>query len=181
MMRDTDLVDEGRYVKCLEFIHDEFFTDLESAMSGVVEALTAFEEKCKYFSARDTPVLLLYSNDAKLDWIVAASDWSAKQKIEDIQKRWSEYLSSVFPTVESDSGTNAWVNLVETAQFKEKTAKHRSYELLSQTSLLHDITSSFRLCNEMRGEVCIWFLSCGNQVVTNAAGPSYFTLRCRWG
>lgn len=47
MIRATDLVWEGNFDKCLEFIHDEFFSDMETAMARSVEALTAFEEKCK--------------------------------------------------------------------------------------------------------------------------------------
>lgn len=47
MTHDTGLIYGRQFVKCLEFIHDEFFTDLETVMNGVVEALTAFEEKCK--------------------------------------------------------------------------------------------------------------------------------------
>lgn len=47
MMRGTDLVRDGRFVKCFEFINDEFFSDLERTMGDVVEPLTAFEEKCK--------------------------------------------------------------------------------------------------------------------------------------
>lgn len=47
MIRVTDLVWEGNFEKCLELIHDEFFSDMEMAMARSVEALTAFEEKCK--------------------------------------------------------------------------------------------------------------------------------------
>lgn len=47
MIRDTDLVWEGKFDECLKFIHDELFSDLETAMIGSVEALAAFEEKCK--------------------------------------------------------------------------------------------------------------------------------------
>lgn len=47
MIRITDLVNDGRFVEYLKFIHSEYFTDLETAMSGVIEVLTIFEEKCK--------------------------------------------------------------------------------------------------------------------------------------
>lgn len=47
MLRDTDLVLAEEFVECLNFIHDEFFTDLEAAMDSVVEALIIFEEKCE--------------------------------------------------------------------------------------------------------------------------------------
>lgn len=43
----TGLVDDGKFVECLEFTHDVLFSELEAAMGGVTEALTAFEEKCK--------------------------------------------------------------------------------------------------------------------------------------
>lgn len=47
MMRGTELVNSGRFVECLDFIHDVFISELEMAMSGVAEALTTFEEKCE--------------------------------------------------------------------------------------------------------------------------------------
>lgn len=47
MMRDKDLVISSKHVECLKFIHDELFSDLETAMGDVIEALTKFEEKCK--------------------------------------------------------------------------------------------------------------------------------------
>lgn len=47
MMRGTDLIQGGKVVECLEFIHDVLFSELEAAMGGVVEALTSFEEKSK--------------------------------------------------------------------------------------------------------------------------------------
>lgn len=47
MLRGADLVLSDEFVACLNFIHDEFFTDLEAAMNSVVEALIIFEEKCK--------------------------------------------------------------------------------------------------------------------------------------
>lgn len=46
-MRGTGLVWGGKFVECLEFIHDVFFSELETAMGSVVDALTTFEEKCK--------------------------------------------------------------------------------------------------------------------------------------
>lgn len=47
MVHGTDLVRNGRFVECFEFINDEFFSDMERTMGDVVEPLTAFEERCK--------------------------------------------------------------------------------------------------------------------------------------
>lgn len=47
MMRGPDLINRGGFSECLKLINDELFTDLEMAMSGVVEALATFEEKCE--------------------------------------------------------------------------------------------------------------------------------------
>lgn len=46
---DNDLarVRSGKFVECLSYIHDVFFSDLETAMARVIEALTTFEEACK--------------------------------------------------------------------------------------------------------------------------------------
>lgn len=47
MMRCADLVHDGKFVECLKFTHNEIFSDLETVMGGVVEALTMFEETGK--------------------------------------------------------------------------------------------------------------------------------------
>lgn len=47
MMRDTDLEYGGNFFECLEFIHTVLFSELETAMGRVAEALIIFEEKCK--------------------------------------------------------------------------------------------------------------------------------------
>lgn len=57
-VRGTVLVDDGKLVECLEFIFGAFFSELEMAMDGVIEALAIYEEKCKHFSVRDNPVLM---------------------------------------------------------------------------------------------------------------------------
>lgn len=41
------LSESSKYVECFSVIHDVFFSDLETAMATVVEALTTFEEECK--------------------------------------------------------------------------------------------------------------------------------------
>lgn len=43
----VDRVRYGNLVECLSYIHDVFFSDLETAIAGVVEALRIFEEACK--------------------------------------------------------------------------------------------------------------------------------------
>lgn len=47
MIRGIGLVFDGNFVECLEFIHDVLFSELETAMCGVAEALLAFEENCE--------------------------------------------------------------------------------------------------------------------------------------
>lgn len=43
----TGLVYVGKLVEYLEYVHDVFFSELETVMGNVVEALRTFEEKCK--------------------------------------------------------------------------------------------------------------------------------------
>lgn len=43
---DTGLVENGEFVECLDYIHNVFFSDLETEMGDLIEALTSFEEKC---------------------------------------------------------------------------------------------------------------------------------------
>lgn len=62
MMRGTDLVRGGNSVECFDFIHDVFFSELETAMGGVVEALTTFEDECKFFRVCNSPTLVPLSN-----------------------------------------------------------------------------------------------------------------------
>lgn len=40
-----ELLNHGKLDKCLEYVHDDFFSDLEAAMIDLIEALTAFQEK----------------------------------------------------------------------------------------------------------------------------------------
>lgn len=47
MMRFTDLVYVGKFVEYLEYVLGVFFSELETVMGNVVEALRTFEEKCK--------------------------------------------------------------------------------------------------------------------------------------
>lgn len=47
MVHGTALVRDGRFDKCLEYIHDNLFSALEEAMSDVVEELAKLEENCK--------------------------------------------------------------------------------------------------------------------------------------
>lgn len=66
IMCGTDLVLDGRFVECFEFIDNDFFSFVEVAMGGAVEALITFEEKCKQLSAHDpgiewSPSWLFYS------------------------------------------------------------------------------------------------------------------------
>lgn len=67
MIRVTDLVWEGNFDKCLEFIHDKFFSDMETAMARSVEALTTSEEKCKQLRACHAPVLTILYYNARID------------------------------------------------------------------------------------------------------------------
>lgn len=39
--------DDDNLVGCLEYVHNDFFPVLETAMDGVAEELTTFGEKCK--------------------------------------------------------------------------------------------------------------------------------------
>lgn len=40
-------LEASKFIESLSFIHDVFFSDLETAMTSVVEALTTIEEECK--------------------------------------------------------------------------------------------------------------------------------------
>lgn len=46
-IRDEVLVDVGKLNECLKFINNEFLSELETAMTGVIEELAAFEGECK--------------------------------------------------------------------------------------------------------------------------------------
>lgn len=40
-----ELLNHGQLDKCLEYVHNGFFSDLEAAMIDLIEAFTAFQEK----------------------------------------------------------------------------------------------------------------------------------------
>lgn len=61
MTHGSDLVSNGKLTECLEFVLETMFPDLEMVMESVIEALTTFNEKCKYFGASKAPVLTLFS------------------------------------------------------------------------------------------------------------------------
>lgn len=42
-------MNDGKFFECLNYIHSEFFPELEATMDGFVKALVTFEEKCEYF------------------------------------------------------------------------------------------------------------------------------------
>lgn len=43
----TDLVNGGKFVECLEYIHNVFFGELEKTMGSLTEVLMTFKESCK--------------------------------------------------------------------------------------------------------------------------------------
>lgn len=48
---EIDHLRSGKFVECFSYIHDDFFSDLETAMANVAEAMMTFEEACKWLSA----------------------------------------------------------------------------------------------------------------------------------
>lgn len=121
MMCGAGLPRESKYVKCLRFIHDEFFTDLETAMGGVVGALVMYEEKCKLFHVCDS------SNDSidSLSRIEAANDWLVTQKTEDFEKLCNRYISRVFPLIEMAGATASAPNPESNASLRESLLHHQ--------------------------------------------------------
>lgn len=47
MVHGLALVVDGKFVECLAFIQGQLFSELEKAMSDVVEVLAKLEEECK--------------------------------------------------------------------------------------------------------------------------------------
>lgn len=43
-------MNDGRFIECLDYVHDVFFSDMETEMSGLIKALIVFEETCEYFA-----------------------------------------------------------------------------------------------------------------------------------
>lgn len=41
----TELVKKRKFIRCLDYVHFEFSSDLEAAMGGLIEALMEYEEK----------------------------------------------------------------------------------------------------------------------------------------
>lgn len=115
----------GLYTECLELIHDHIFSELETAMIGVAEALMAFVEKCKCFSA----AISSYTN-TDLDCLAASSEWLAMQKMADLERRCAEYMIGVFPPAYDIEEPGSWptLNASEIEHFRQRLAGHRMYE-----------------------------------------------------
>lgn len=157
---------KGTFVKCLEFINGEFFAGVETAMSGVVEALTAFEEKCK--SINLVHVILWYWFKPLWSCFVAAGEWIASQNIDVLEKHFTEYISRVFLTADSDStvdsgsSSNAWASPDEIAQFEERILKHRRYVRVCFSILVRNSGINFfqvMQCDAGRG-MCMVSVKC---------------------
>lgn len=43
----TGLVNDGEFVRCLYYVHTEFFSDLEAAMGDLIKDLMSYEERCE--------------------------------------------------------------------------------------------------------------------------------------
>lgn len=93
-------VDSGKFVECLSYIHDVFFSDLETVMASVVEALKTFEEASEYLRGKGALIVCVFN---ELDFFKAAIDWLVSQTPDDFEKRCKEYLDYVFPSPDSPS------------------------------------------------------------------------------
>lgn len=40
-------MNDDRFVECLDYVHKDFFSDLEAAMDDFIEALGAYKERCE--------------------------------------------------------------------------------------------------------------------------------------
>lgn len=58
-------------------------------------------------------------------FFVAAIEW-ATQKMGELDKKCTAYISSTSPTTDSDSNPSAWVSPDEVVQFRERIMKHKS-------------------------------------------------------
>lgn len=122
----------GKVDECLSYIHNVFFYDLETAMANVIEALTTFEEICKWFSAHGASVMLSFAN---VDCFEAAMKWLASQKPEDFYNRCQEYIEHVFPHVDSDSSSASPI-IHKNARLKERCIAHQRYYKTSYTNIV---------------------------------------------
>lgn len=102
MMFGTELVNHGKFVECLKFIHDEFIPDLEMAMGGVVKAQATYKQKCKLLHVRDSG----NGSVESLSWFEAANDWLVMQNIGDFSDQCNRYISCVFPPIEMPRATS---------------------------------------------------------------------------
>lgn len=80
---------------------------------------------------REASVLTPFVNDGCVE---AVDKWLATQRIEDLDRQCEKYIYRFFPTADSEGNTSEWVSLVEIAQFREKSMKHKLYDFLSQLS-----------------------------------------------
>lgn len=170
----TALLDAGQFGACFDFIHCEFLSFLEAAMNGVIKALRAFEERCKYFSACDWLCCQFYS------LFKAANEW-VSQKIEVFTERCTEYTNRVFLPTEAVEGTNASPDSIILR--KGRLLHHETYSHHTISSVNLDLIKyHFSVCTRMKNEASwkslLWYVCLTEEV----AGSPYCTLRhCRWG
>lgn len=122
----SDLYCENKYTECLEYIHNEFFTNLEMAMSGAADELTAFEEKCEI-----APFVML-----KIDNWLNTNSRRAAGETENFQERFTHthYTCGISLRKDSTEAMCAWPDAERSAQFRERCAKHKRYNTPSKLS-----------------------------------------------
>lgn len=141
-------VDSGKFVECLSYVHDVFFSDLETVMASVVEALKTFEEASEQLKGKGALIVCVFND---LYFFKAAIGWLVSEKTDEFEKRCKEYTDYVFPSPDSPTSTYA---LPEEINFTEQLMKHRVQAL--QHSKLHVKLTGLviSVCNSMREEVC---------------------------
>lgn len=127
MMRGTVLVNIGKFVECLEFIRNVFFSELEMAMGGVIEALTCFKEKCEYFSVRMTGIYSVL-NGYHSNCFVDVKDCLATQKIGEFESCCEEYISRVFPPTVSETFSFFWLEAETISRYVEHLTAYKKYK-----------------------------------------------------
>lgn len=57
------------------------------------------------------------------------NEWLAAQNVEDLEKRFTEYVTQVFPPIGVSRVRSAWPDRIKLDQFVERFMEHRKYAI----------------------------------------------------
>lgn len=117
--------------------------------------------------------MITSSDNAHLDFLIAAGEWLATQNIGDFERRCTEYINTVFPPTDDVNKPNAWPKPDEIEHLGRRLVEYRTYDTPYESPyrVWHDLFQSV-LWDAGRGKRK--FTATHASLTMIAAGPPCF-------